>query len=178
VQRLQQPCGCHKVCRKRCLGLRDDGKAIDPTVLAAGRHSRRLGLPGLRERAKLVGAELTVGSEHASGTEVDLRIPASLAYATAPLSERLFRKEDGRYDDEFKKDKCERDKARLVSADSNTIRIMTVDDHPLVRQGIASLVAVQQDMTLVGEASNGRDAIQQFRVHHPDITSWTYRCRR
>jgi DNA-binding NarL/FixJ family response regulator len=47
---------------------------------------------------------------------------------------------------------------------------MTVDDHPLVRQGIASLVAVQQDMTLVGEASNGRDAIQQFRVHHPDIT--------
>jgi DNA-binding NarL/FixJ family response regulator len=47
---------------------------------------------------------------------------------------------------------------------------MTVDDHPLVRQGIASLVAVQQDMTLIGEASNGRDAIQQFRVHRPDIT--------
>jgi hypothetical protein len=138
VQRLQQPCGCHKVRRKRCLGLRDDGKAIDPTVLAGDRHSRRLGLPGLRERAKLVGAELTVGSEHASGTEVDLRIPASLAYATAPrqspLSERLFRKEDGRCDDGFKKDKCERDKARLVSADSNTIRIMTVDDHPSVRQ--------------------------------------------
>jgi len=45
-----------------------------------------------------------------------------------------------------------------------------VDDHPLVRQGIAGLVAIQPDMTLAGEASNGRDAIQQFREHRPDIT--------
>lgn len=50
------------------------------------------------------------------------------------------------------------------------IGILTVDDHPVVRQGIAGLVGVQQDMTLVGEASNGRDAIQQFRLHHPDVT--------
>src|SRR5271156_3031030 len=57
-----------------------------------------------------------------------------------------------------------------MSADSNSIRILTVDDHPLVRQGIASLVAVQPDMTLVAEASNGREAIQQFRAHHPDVT--------
>jgi DNA-binding NarL/FixJ family response regulator len=57
-----------------------------------------------------------------------------------------------------------------MSTDSNSIRIVAVDDHPLVRQGIASLVAVQPDMTLVAEASNGRDAIQQFRAHHPDIT--------
>ena len=57
-----------------------------------------------------------------------------------------------------------------MSADPNPIRILAVDDHPLIRQGIASLVAVQPDMTLVAEASNGRDAIQQFRAHHPDIT--------
>jgi DNA-binding NarL/FixJ family response regulator len=57
-----------------------------------------------------------------------------------------------------------------MSTDFNSIRILAVDDHPLVRQGIASLVAVQPDMTLVAEASNGRDAIQQFRAHHPDIT--------
>jgi DNA-binding NarL/FixJ family response regulator len=57
-----------------------------------------------------------------------------------------------------------------MSADSNSIRILAVDDHPLVRQGIASLIAVQPDMTLVAEASNGRDAIQQFRAHHPDVT--------
>jgi two-component system, NarL family, response regulator len=50
------------------------------------------------------------------------------------------------------------------------IGILAVDDHPVVRQGIAGLVGVQQDMTLVGEASNGRDAIQQFRLRHPDVT--------
>jgi two-component system, NarL family, response regulator len=49
------------------------------------------------------------------------------------------------------------------------IRVLAVDDHPLVRQGIAGLLAIQPDMTLVGEASNGRDAIQQFRAHHPDV---------
>jgi DNA-binding NarL/FixJ family response regulator len=57
-----------------------------------------------------------------------------------------------------------------MSADASSIRILAVDDHPLVRQGIAGLVAVQEDMTLVGEASNGRDAIQQFRTHRPDVT--------
>ena len=50
------------------------------------------------------------------------------------------------------------------------IRVLTVDDHPLVRQGIAGLVGVQQDMVLVGEACDGREAIQQFRMHHPDVT--------
>jgi DNA-binding NarL/FixJ family response regulator len=50
------------------------------------------------------------------------------------------------------------------------IRILAVDDHPLIRQGIAGLVAVQSDMTLVAEASDGRDAIQQFRAHRPDVT--------
>jgi DNA-binding NarL/FixJ family response regulator len=57
-----------------------------------------------------------------------------------------------------------------MSADPISIRILAVDDHPLIRQGIAGLVAVQSDMTLVGEASNGRDAIQQFRAHRPDVT--------
>ena len=50
------------------------------------------------------------------------------------------------------------------------IRILAVDDHPVVRQGIAGLIGIQSDMVLVGEASNGRDAIKQFRTHHPDIT--------
>ena len=53
---------------------------------------------------------------------------------------------------------------------SSPIRILTVDDHPLVREGIAGLVGVQPDMTLVGEATNGREAIQQFRAHRPDVT--------
>ena len=57
-----------------------------------------------------------------------------------------------------------------MSADSDRIRILCVDDHPVVRQGIAGLVGIQPDMSLVSEAANGREAIEQFRAHHPDVT--------
>jgi DNA-binding NarL/FixJ family response regulator len=57
-----------------------------------------------------------------------------------------------------------------VSERSAQIRILAVDDHVLVRQGISVLIGTESDMTLVAEASNGREAIQQFRAHHPDIT--------
>jgi DNA-binding NarL/FixJ family response regulator len=50
------------------------------------------------------------------------------------------------------------------------IRILAVDDHVLVRQGIGLLVGTEPDMALVAEATNGREAIQQYRAHRPDIT--------
>jgi DNA-binding NarL/FixJ family response regulator len=57
-----------------------------------------------------------------------------------------------------------------MSSDPNPIRILAVDDHPLIRQGIAALVASQPDMIMVGEAANGLEAIQEFRTHRPDVT--------
>lgn len=57
-----------------------------------------------------------------------------------------------------------------MSGNSSPIRILSVDDHPVLREGVAALVAGQSDMNIVAQASNGREAIQQFRVHHPDIT--------
>jgi DNA-binding NarL/FixJ family response regulator len=49
------------------------------------------------------------------------------------------------------------------------IRVLCVDDHPLVRKGIASILANEADMQLVGEAGNGREAVQMFRQTHPDV---------
>ncbi len=57
-----------------------------------------------------------------------------------------------------------------MSAEPGPIRILAVEDHPLVRRGIATIVGGESDMSLVAEASNGREAIQQFRAHHPDVT--------
>ena len=57
-----------------------------------------------------------------------------------------------------------------MSGEPARIRILAADDHPIFRRGIAGLVSDQPDMTLVAEASNGRDAVQQFRAHRPDIT--------
>ncbi len=57
-----------------------------------------------------------------------------------------------------------------MSGGPNSIRILAVDDHPLFRSGIAALLATQPDMSLVAEASNGREAIERFRAHRPDIT--------
>jgi DNA-binding NarL/FixJ family response regulator len=53
---------------------------------------------------------------------------------------------------------------------SSLIRILVVDDHPLLRNGVVGLIVDQPDMKLVAEASNGLEAIRQFRIHQPDIT--------
>jgi DNA-binding NarL/FixJ family response regulator len=54
--------------------------------------------------------------------------------------------------------------------DAEIIRVLTVDDHKLIRQGIAGLVSTQPDMHVVAEAANGREALHQFRAHQPHIT--------
>ena len=57
-----------------------------------------------------------------------------------------------------------------MSEAANRIRILIVDDHAMMREGIAGLIADETDMTLVGEAGNGQEAVEQFRRHRPDIT--------
>ena len=57
-----------------------------------------------------------------------------------------------------------------MSSAPKLIRILTVDDHPLLRKGIAALVNAEPDMKLIAEASNGEEAIESFRLHRPDVT--------
>jgi len=53
---------------------------------------------------------------------------------------------------------------------ANKIRVLTVDDHPLLREGIAAVIHGEQDIQLVAEATNGEQAIESFRIHRPDVT--------
>ena len=103
-----------------------------------------------------MGGKLELWSGIDSGTKGELSIPASVAHASAktPAGTVVF---EGRT-------------SSLVSENQNKIRILAVDDHPVFRQGIAGLISDQEDMILVSQASNGREAIHQFRTHRPDVT--------
>ena len=58
----------------------------------------------------------------------------------------------------------------MTSGNTKRIRVLSVDDHPLLREGIAAVLEAQTDMELVGEAGNGRDAVASFKRHRPDVT--------
>lgn len=57
-----------------------------------------------------------------------------------------------------------------MTISAKSIRVLTVDDHPLLREGIAALVSAEADMKLIAEASNGQEAVEKFRQHRPDVT--------
>ena len=76
--------------RQLRLRVRDDGKGIDPKHLDEQGRAGHYGLRGMRERAKLLGGKLAVWSELDSGTEVELRIPASRAYETSTSRRRSW----------------------------------------------------------------------------------------
>src|SRR5262249_10954262 len=71
------------------LRVRDDGKGIDPAILGEPMEGH-FGLPGMRERAELIGGHLDVWSEKGLGTEVDLKVPAAAAYSTPRERGRLW----------------------------------------------------------------------------------------
>jgi signal transduction histidine kinase len=75
--------------RDLCLRIRDDGKGIDRNILREGARAGHWGLPGIRERAKRIGARFDIWSEAGAGTEIELTVPASRAYAR-PQAERRF----------------------------------------------------------------------------------------
>jgi signal transduction histidine kinase len=80
------------------LRIRDDGRGIDPKVLKEGGRAGHWGLRGLRERAERIGAKLDFWSEAGAGTEVQLAVPAAIAFEAWPdsVASKLFAKGSNR----------------------------------------------------------------------------------
>ena len=150
------------------VSVRDDGDGFEPEALAqqvASSSAGGFGLFSIRERIALLGGALHIDSKPGSGAEFTLTVPATTAKevdgetaepatgaaAAAAAPARLTaRKGSG-------------------GADSGRLRILLVDDHEVVRQGLRAVLSEQDDLITVGEAADGIEAIEQARRLNPDV---------
>jgi hypothetical protein len=137
--------------------VRDDGRGIDESVIRNGHLPGHLGLVGMHERASRITAKYTIWSKRNAETEIVVEVPSRFAYvAPQGRSVSWISKLLGMQNRRFEK-----------MTDINKIRVLIVDDHPLMRSGITGEINLQKDMLVVAEASNGSEAVAAYRMHRP-----------
>ena len=134
--------------------IRDDGRGFEPAVIDAGTRNGHWGIRGMKERARRIGATVDIWTAVGAGTEVSLRIPASVAYRDRRFH-LLAGGENG---------PCDSAPGRMTP-----ITVLTVDDHPLLREGIAAVLENHSDLRMVGQAASGHEALERCRELRPDI---------
>ncbi len=134
------------------LEVRDDGRGFQPAS-ASGRIESppgHFGLTGMRERAEEIGAALAIESEPGAGARTGTVVRLTVPAPQVPNATRHG--------------------GKSVTATAETIRVLVVEDHHVVRQGLVALLSVADGLEVVGEAADGVEAIAQFRKHQPAIT--------
>jgi PAS domain S-box-containing protein len=147
--------------------VRDEGEGFDPAATAAevpnGGLSSKFGLFSIRERMRAIGGWIEVQSAPGKGTTAMLILPlANLAIA---------RTEDSRLKAESKISEEELGLGSEVQAlqKSAKIRVLLVDDHAMMRQGLISILSGSSDLEIVGEAANGVEALRAVEKHRPAV---------
>ena len=127
------------------LELRDDGDGFK----VKARHDG-FGLAGMRERVEQMGGNLTISSRRGKGTKIAVTVPYNLESGTV-------------------KSKKKPDRKVKAAPKKPRIAVLIADDHSVVREGLVSLIRRKPDMLVVAEASNGREAVDLWKQHHPDV---------
>jgi signal transduction histidine kinase len=133
----------------------DQGKGFESAILKSSDPKAGLGLLSLRERASYIGGDLAIESAPGLGSRITIIVPHMLS-----------RKLPQRYKPmvEYQPENV----GRIVDAKEPGIRVMFVDDHKVMRQGLIRLIAGQPDIHNAGEAANGREAVELARELKPD----------
>jgi PAS domain S-box-containing protein len=139
------------------ISVSDKGCGFNPRILDNHVFTEGLGLLSLRERAKYIGGNLVIESVPGKGSCFTLTVPFHITKGEKlqPLA----------LDDR----QCLSPRDDFESTDPKDIRVLLVDDHQVMRQGLISLISGQPDIQVVGEAANGSEAIKMVRQLKPDV---------
>lgn len=138
--------------------INDRGRGFDPTSVCESVNSGSgpgIGLFNLHQRLNLLGGELAIDSRPGGGTQVMLRAPLHAVSNVDPIQGMLKQTQSATLDD--------------THTMRQRLRIMLVDDHSIVREGLANLLTEEPDLELVGEAADGVQAIEMARQLNPDV---------
>jgi signal transduction histidine kinase len=138
------------------VSVTDQGQGFDPGILDSITSLKGFGLLSLRERTRYIGGSLAIESAAGKGSRFTLTVPISLAKAE-------------KRDDPATDLQASTPTKSPVSADAGGSRVLFVDDHHVMRQGLIKLMSGQPVVQVVGEAANGQEAIEKVRELRPDV---------
>ncbi len=141
-------------CRQNiCLTVSDRGRGFDPQEL---RNAAGFGLLNIRERIELLGGRMKIKSAQGRGSRFSIVVPAGEPVESdSGVQTRSNAREE---------------RAKSASGEGRgRLRVLLADDHEIVREGVRSLLSDERDVEIVGEAANGREAVDLADRLHPDV---------
>lgn len=145
------------------LRVRDEGRGFDPEAMRQKRESLdSFGLLSIEERLAFLGGAMDVTGGPEQGCSVTLALPEEDDTLYTPAAEEWEAEPNDR-------EKETNHQEAVVHQDNKTIRVLLADDHDVVRESLASLLAEEEDILVTAQASDGHEAVQLARSVRPDV---------